>query len=296
MATNISRVISSCRNNPELGHLLTSCDKKFSSYRFGTNMPIPNQCLKTATKKNGQPVKLCINKNAGLILDMIRNLAQEKSTYRLENNKKDTPIEFVCMGYLNKSGNIVIDNIVIPSLQELCDNSQDIEDAKEKLFKYVAKKEANIDLLCTYFDYMRDNVYPAKEKFGLMPIALLGTTKPLVSYNDQTENCPRLGEIAKSVVPGDAEFRTPFVSGLLCVTPKTIKQTPNGQELQDGSLECIVTTYEKLKNNYVKPNNMLNIVSCERITPQDTIAIVPISCSHQPLENLPRITGSHQKY
>ena len=92
MSSNNYRFLTSCRNNPELSKLITCIDKKFPEYTLGSNMPVPNQALKSATLKSGQPVKLCINKQAGITLDMIRSIAQEKSDYRLSNNQKDTPI------------------------------------------------------------------------------------------------------------------------------------------------------------------------------------------------------------
>lgn len=296
MSSNNYRFLTSCRNNPELSKLITCIDKKFPEYTLGSNMPVPNQALKSATLKSGQPVKLCINKQAGITLDMIRSLAQEKSDYRLSNNQKDTPIEFVCLGYMSNSGNLVIDKIICPAIDYVSQNSKDIDEAKKNLFKYVPKKDVNIDTLCTYFDYMRETNLQAIGKSGRMPVAFLGTTKPMAEYTDHTENCPRLGEIAKSIVPGDVDFKNPFMSGLICVTPYVIKQTPKGKVYSDGSIECIATSYIKNeKNNSVKPSDFFNLTYCERITPNDQIETVPISCSYQPLQGLPQLSSSYQK-
>ena len=49
MANNNYRLISNFRKIPKLNQLLNAIDKKFSDYDLGSNTPIPNQALETAS-------------------------------------------------------------------------------------------------------------------------------------------------------------------------------------------------------------------------------------------------------
>ena len=284
MATNIYRFLANIRNNPIVNKLIHTIDKTYPSYALGANTPLLNHYLPTSTNFQNKPTTLFFNQQPSDALRLIRRIAQKKSVHRLDKNKKDTPIEFVCYGYQDHDGDIVITNIIVPALVELSKNCNNFDQAVEKLYDYVPSKDLRIDMLANYFDYLRNIDLDFHESIGKKPVALLGTTKPIVEYADNTENCPRFSEIAKSIVPGDVEFNHDFLTGVLTVSPYKIVQTPRGLEYQNGSLECVITDYKLSQNTHLaSPNRLMNVTQCVQNTPDGKLEKVEISASSQPL-------------
>ena len=283
MANNY-RVISAFRKDPQLTKLLKEIDNNFEDYNLGSNTPIPNQAFETASNKH-RPICLYFSANAADKLTSIRQIAQIKSDHRLSSNKEDTPIEFLCTGYIDHSWDIVITNIIIPQISIYKENNID---PKEAILNSVKSKDANIELINSYYDYLKDSKINKKDdNIGIMPIALLGTTRPIIKTNDNTEYCPRLSEIAKAIMPANVEINHPIKSGILSVSPLEIVQTPTGKQYRNGSLECLMIGYEHNKNGTVSPNRFFNVTRCQQADKNGKLSIVDISKSKQPLKNLP---------
>ena len=298
MSTNIYRFLTNFRKNKILNRLINALDKKYPNYALGSNTPLPNQLLPTASKTNGDPIILYFTEKATHNLNVLRDLAQEKTVYRQKKEKIDKPIEFLCYGYIDSSNDIVINTIEIPYLEHLLkSNNNNIlsDEIKEKFFNQSSSKIINEELIKRYYNYLQSENTFLDKKIGKIPVAFYGTTKPVVDSVDNTQYCPKFSEIAKAIVPGDLKFNHPFVSGLLIVNPKYIIQTTNGYKQIDGSLECIPVTYEINKNNTAKPTNLYNIMQCQQTNKNGKLEIVEISKSKQPCENLP-LPFEHSKY
>lgn len=283
MATNINRFLSSIKNSPEVNKLIKLIDKKYPSYALGAQTPLLNHYLPVAKNLYGNATTLFLKEQASVALDNIRHIAQKKSVYRLDKHKTDTPIDFLCFGYQDHGGDVVIERIVVPALIVLKHTSKSSEEAIKKSFDYVPSKDFKIDTLATYYDYLLYTNLNYKGSVGKKPVALLGTTKPIVDYDDRTENCPRLSEIAKSIVPGDVKFDHDFLTGLLTVSPYEVVQTPEGLAYKNGSLECVLTDYKINKNtHFATPEHFTNITKCVQTSLNGKLKELNISNSDQP--------------
>ena len=295
MPTNISRFLT-LKNNPALYKFFNALDTKFPTYNLGTNTPILNHHLQTESNFSGAPATLYLEKQPSEMLSFIRQLAQKKSDYRISKNKPDTPIEFFCYGYQDHSGDIVIKNIVFPAYNQIRETSDTINEVYERLYNHTPSKDLKIDSFANYFDYLRNTKFNDKDNVGRIPVALYGTTKPIVSYADHTENCPRFGEVAKSIVPGDVDFGD-MMTGVLTVSPYTISQTKDGYVYHNGSLEAILTKYRiNNKNGYSYPEYLTNITNCQTTNSKGKLCNCVISNSFEPFMEFPIITDENYKY
>lgn len=288
---NILRVINSFKNHPNISQLLKAIDNKFPKYDLGANTPFTNQALETATRQ-GEPTCLYFDEIAAEKLKEIRNLAQEKSNLKRQQKKEDKPIDFVCTGYVDHSGDIMITDISIPAIDIYREQNKNPLTA---IYNAIRSKDANIETESYYYDYLRNSNIGSKDKIGTMPVALLGTTRPIINTKDGTEYCQKLSEIARAIIPANVEFDHPIMSGALSVSPNYIVQTPFGNRVADGSLECTLITYDKNTNNTLKPTNLTNVTRCQQIKPDGKLSIVDISKSKQPLEGLPNLSLSKVK-
>ena len=283
MATNINRFLSSIKNNAKVNKLIKAIDKKYPSYALGAQTPLLNHYLHVAKNLHGNATTLFLKEQASVALDNIRHLAQKKSVYRLDKHKTDTPIDFLCFGYQDHDGDVVIERIIVPALIVLRHASKSSEEAIKKSFDYVPSKDFRTDTLATYYDYLLYTNLDFKGSEGKKPVALLGTTKPIVSYTDHTEDCPRFSEIAKSIVPGDVKFGHDFLTGLLTVSPYEVVQTPEGLAYKNGSLECVLTDYKiSNKTHFATPEQFTNVTKCVQTTPDGKLEELHISSSDQP--------------
>ena len=292
---NINRLLT-VRKNPQLNKYFAALDSEFRNYSLGANTPILNHYLETQQNFDGNPATLYLDKQPTEVLRFIRQLAQRKSTHRLERDKNDTPIEFICYGYLDYSGDIVIKEIQMPYYNIIRQKSKTINEVYEKLYNYIPSKEDKIEYMSKYLDFLRNTKLNGKNSIGIMPVAMLGTTKPIVSYPDNTENCPRFNELAKSIIPGDIDFGD-VMTGILTVSPYSMTQTKNGLTFKDGSLEGILTHYTiSPTTGYSSPSNLTNLTECKTIDSAEKLHECEISNSSEPHMNFPRILSEDYRY
>ena len=292
---NINRLLT-VRKNPALNNFFSAIDDKFGNYSLGANTPILNHYLQTQQNFNDKPAILYLDKQPTEMLRCIRQLAQRKSVHRLERNKNDTPIEFICYGYLDHNGDIVLKNIQIPAYNKIRQTSKTISEAYEKLFNYIPNKVDKIEYMSDYLDFLRNTKLNGQYSIGRMPVAMLGTTKPIVSYSDGTENCPRFNELAKSIIPGDINFGE-VMTGVLTVSPYSMTQTRHGLTFKDGSLEGVLTHYAiSPTTGYSSPCNLTNLTLCKTTDSAEKFHDCEISNSSQPSINFPKILPENYKY
>lgn len=295
MAVNLLRLILNMKKDPNLNRLINSIDKKFSNYGLGANTPLPNQALETASFGNGSPSCLYFSESASKKLQTIRDLAQNKYVYRFKQGKEDKPIDFVCIGYLDHSGDIVITDTYMPGIEIYEEANLDIQEA---IYKSSLSKDVGIVTQSECFDYLRRVKLNTKinNSIGIMPVALMGTTRPIIATNDGSEYCPKFSEIAKAIMPANVDIDHPIMSGVLSVSPKYQAQSPNGETtLTNGSLECVLISYKNNKNNTVTPEGFFNVTRCQEILKDQSRHVVDISKSKQPLTDIPILSETKVK-
>ena len=290
MASNIFRFLTNIRKNPKENRLINAIANKFPEHSLGANTPFPNQALETATY-NGNPCCLYFTGEASKALQDIRNIAQVTAHNKFAIGLEDKPVDFVCFGYLDHSGDIIITEINNPSLEMYREEKLNLAEAYRKSLYH---RESSIEVQSKCFDYLRENKFGDKGSIGLMPVALIGTTRPIVATTDGSENCPKFSEIARAILPANVNIDHPIISGTLSVSPKYQKQTPSGESvLSNGSLECVLIDYKYNKNNTVTPDKFFNVTRCQEVLPDESRKIVDISKSKQPLDGLPILSEEH---
>lgn len=291
MANNVYRLITNMRKNPTTRSLINAMGNKFDSYAMGSNTPFINQILETSSNGADRPTCLYFTPTATLQLKKIRELAQEKFKYRKKEGKEDRPIDFLCYGYQDFAGDIVIDFLEIPYMK-----GTPSADFYSTLFKLNPSAVANEKMNTAFHNYLsQSTIGREKNTIGLMPVAFYGTTRPIVATTDNTQNCPRFSEVSKAIVSTKTKFKQPIKTGLLSISPKTIEQTPNGAIYRDGSLECVVIDYNVNQNGLATPSQFSNIIHCQQTEQNGQRTIVDISKSYQPTTGLPNYSNQMVK-
>jgi len=281
---NIYRFLSNVRRDDNMKKLVEEIDNMFPETRLGGETPFPNQVLPTANT-NGTPICLYFEQFATDKLNKIRRLAQRQSNFRITANKSDKSIEFVCLGYQDKDGDIVIYDIGVPSIEPFKNPDKKTVNLN-KFFNRTNSKEISNDTEDLFLNHLRSK--EALKYFnGKTPVALWGCTKPIVTTKNKSEYCPKFSEIAKAIVPGNIEFKSPIITGLLTVSPIYMAQTPDGIRPKDGSLECILVNYKANSNNTQTPISFTNVTRCQQTESSGELKVVDISKSYQPIDGLP---------
>ena len=148
--------------------------------------------------------------------------------------------------------------------------------------------------MSSYYEYLKTSQVK-KRNIGLMPIAFLGTTRPIVESPDMTQYCPKFSEIAKAIVPANIEFDHPIMTGTISVSPKFKQLTPKGYVATDGSLECVLIKYKTNQNKTLSPISFSNITQCQQCLENEKRERVAISKSFQPLNDLPVLSEQSRK-
>lgn len=290
MSSKVNRFLQ-LGKDPELHKYFSALDSKFHKYNFGTNTPILNHHLETETNFQGKPATLFFSEKSSKALQIIRDFAQKKTTYRLDKKKEDSSLEFFCLGYQDFNGDIMIDNIIFPAYTYARSLSSTNAEIYDKLFNNKTDGYTRIEGFATYFDYLRNTNMNMSEAQGKKPLALYGITKPVIEYSDSTENCIRFGEMAKSIVPGDINFED-VITGVLSISPYTITQSRDGFKYKNGSLEAILTHYKSNKSGLLTPVNITNVINCQIILNDHPHENLEISKSYQPEWDYPVISSS----
>lgn len=293
MSSKINRLLQ-LRKNSNLNNYFHALDEKYPQYNLGANTPILNHQLQTENNFQNVPATLFFSEKASAGLDYIRHLAQKKSTYRLDKDKDDSPLEFFCLGYQDFDGDIIVESIEFPAYSFARINSSTTAEINNKLFNNKTDDYTKIEGFSAYFDYLRNASFKRKNPQGNKPVAFYGTTRPLIKCSDNTENCIRMGELAKSIVPGDIDFGD-IMTGVISVSPYTIIQTKDGLKYKEGSLEAILTNYKSNKKGQLTPANLTSITNCMSISKDKPAKIIEIANSQQPYWDFPKITSENTK-
>lgn len=285
---NTNRLLNIRNNNSELDKFFKSIAMKYDS-RLGINTPVPNHALATELNANGRPATLYFSENAYRMLQFIRNIDHQVSSLRASVGIADQPLEFVCYGYRDFAGDIMIENIDAPILEMM--NKLEFDDNNKRLeyLAYYSKqfaKDSHIETTSRMYDFLK-NLTLTEPAVGQEVVALYGTTKPPIG--EKTSNCFTIKELADAVIP-NVPVAGRISTGILAITPKLIEfgrlMREDGNNLsdylKDGSLECAMISYamsEKTKK--VTPINITNVTQARAIWDSKTHD-VQISQSKQP--------------
>lgn len=269
--SNINRLIKGLSNGEKTTRLLKAIEKQYGY--LDSNSPIPNQACDTQINNQNEASCLYFSESAYQNLTYIQKLMNDQAKVRRDNNWEDRPIPFVCLGYKDIDNNYYINNISLPMYDLLEEENIPVNKRKDIMMTTNDKtfiSNANIHATSTINDHLRrsnplNKIYTAR-------IGLLGFTRPPFSKSE-VKNCIKLGELAKSTLPGDVAFTQPVISGTLLLT--------------QGCLECGIIEYDKNNSKKVTPTNLLNITRAEVASEGARKFIIPISKSDQPLNGLP---------
>lgn len=278
----IQRLLTNVMKDSKNNHTFNSIFNKYREYGAGAKTPIPNQAFSPSIKSNGQPTSIYFDDYTTTQLQKVRNLAHEQTIYREKNKQKDRAIEFVCQGYIDNAGDIVIYDIIIPSLEIFAEKNLTYGD----FYQTTIPKEAHINTIAMFHDHLRVSSLRNNDgKIGTHIVSLIGTTRPIIEETE-IQNCLRLSELADATIKGDVTLKQPVRTGVLSISPKTLtKKAGEGYVLTDGSLECAIINYEYNNNGTVKPTNISNVISAyETINGKITNSL--ISSSKQPTSDL----------
>jgi hypothetical protein len=149
------------------------------------------------------------------------------------------------------------------------------------------------------YDYLRTMGFN-QPAIGTDVVALLGVTKQ--ETTPEYNNCFRLSEIAEAVVPNLPVKADNIMSGVLAITPKTVKAKALFDKkgflnvddyLEPGSLECAIISYKKSHSTgVVIPTNIQDIKAAVGIQ-KGKECTLKISSSSQPTDGL--YTARQQK-
>ena len=271
--STVNRLLNNIyKHNQLVSRKLNSVERKYGL--FDSNSPIPNQIFDSEINKLNQSSCLFFSQSAYHNLYQIQLIMRQQAYLRRDNNWQDRPINFICTGYKDNDNNYYIDNVSLPIYNLV---SEENLTETQKTLKIMSTNDktllSNAQLCATsdVYDYLR-NPKPLTNTPYTSRVALLGFTRPFLS-TDNINNCMKLGEMAKSTLPGDVAFTQPAISGTILLTQE--------------SLECAIIEYGKNQNNTVYPINIMNILRAEITNESGITQPIKISKSSQPLEGLP---------
>lgn len=266
--------------NKDVTEVLKSIEKREGGLTAKTL--IPNQAFPIETTKENKPACIYFNDFACRMLDFLKDIHHKSAIMREKQCKRDTQLEFVCYGYRDHNGDIVICDIDSAQLDEISNPDKSIN--LSKLASYTPTKDTRIDSTARMFEYVRHSgILPTG--IANEPVALLGLLRPEDMLTAQ-RNTPLLKEMADIVLPGNAQVTSNFSTGLLVIPPAEIARTANGYRLTDASMESLLIEHKLTSKNYAKPVAITNITKAIAKT-QSGDKVISISQNRQNLNGLP---------
>lgn len=280
---NINRLINNI-SDPSTNKALNSIFE--NSIISSSSTPIPNQVLPAAIKADGTPVSLYFVNDAFNKICLIEDLAQKQTIQREKAKKPDRPIEFLCTGYVDFAGDLVINKVYIPALDFVKGTCKTMEEAEKKFSLSKLPAGIHSNLINEQNKYLKNtSLGDPKSEIGQGLVTLLGTTKPDMP-DSQYSNCFKLSELADSVINGDNIPKHNIVTGTIATTPYTIEKQGNTYYSIPGSIECTAISYDYKNNGKAFPTKISNIISCYANTKDNRLIKVKISQSSQPTNGL----------
>ena len=293
---NIQRLVkNTCLYDQEVKKVFNSIAEKADTNIdcLGATTPIPNQVFASKYNSNGEFAKIFFMEKAYKQLSEIREIDHLCSSSRMSRNKRVNSIKFVCYGYQDFDGDIVITSIDCPIIRKAY--SKKFKN-KESFYDFIAtetiSKEFNHEASYLMYDYLKD-VAISQPAIGNSVVALLGYTKP--ETDKDYDRCFKLSEIAEAVIPNVTVRSDNIKSGVIAITPKTLKASllynksaydNIDKYLEDGSLECALISYSKNpKTGQVVPTTIQDIKKASAETKDKQIDL-KISASLEPTEKL----------
>lgn len=286
MASYIDRLLSNVKNTPEVKRVFDSIFKKYPEYMCGAKTPISNQVFSPATNELDNPTSIYFTSKATNTLNTIRKVSKIQAVSRENSHKNDRPIEFLCTGYVDFSGDVIITNISIPFMEIIRENSATPDSFYEQFFLSQKPSEAHKSLISDFNEYLRCNTMDSKSPIGTEIVAMIGTTKPATD-DINTTNCFNLQEVAQGVIRGDIKPKSPIRTGVIAITPNTFAKSKGKFVELPGSLECMLTSYDYNRNGTCYPVNIENVVSAYTSDKNHRISSISISSSFQDKNGLP---------
>lgn len=250
---------------------------------FEGRLKVPNQAFDCLIKKDNEPQSIIFTKHATNALDRLRSNAKKQSNYRKSHNLKDKRIEFLCLGYIDPVGDIIITDIVTPIeiiYKNMITSNQKISstEATSRIFgnSISAIKIKNI------MEEKFKNHIMSKDPNDYSLVSLRGFTSPQVE-GDGEDNCIKLKDLTDSIVPGNLKPQENIVTGVINLTPPTDKN-PN------GNIECAIIPHRTNANGTTTPTKIYNVINAQEEREvgkySATLTPSPISQSNQPLTGL----------
>ena len=296
---NKARLLSNIiANDRECSKVFNSIAKlnKTSANSLPSVTPIPNQVFAAEHNRFGKDATIHFTKAANQFLEYLRELDHYIATTNASKGKQSPPLKFVCYGYKDLDGDIVINSIDCPIYEEAY---QQGFTKKTQVIEYIMQnmgsKDMSIENSARAFDYLRQSNFAKPKPIGTDVVALMGTTKHATIEGDEY-NCFTVGELAESVMPYYVPVNADgIISGTISITPKTIsekyllsrgKADNIADYLQDGSIEVALISYTKSESTgYVTPTKITNVTKALAQTDKG-LTPLKISASTQPTNRL----------
>jgi len=299
---NLLRLLNNVRNNKEVSKVFSSIDKKYPQTALGATTPISNQLFSPLFNEENEFSKIIFTDHAFAVLNLIREIDHSCSIKRMNTNKSPRPIKFICYGYKDFDGDIIINHIDVPIIEYMrqCKVSRNQE--MEFLAHAPIPKELKIDTQSRAYDYLRTNTF-SQNPIGQEIVCLFGTTKHKgMDDNNPTDNCFTMSELAEAVIP-DVKVADKITSGVIAITPRIMELNKSNLNksnprwtFKDGSLECAVIEYEKSEqSNLVRPISIHNLTQAVGIKNGKETDLL-ISSSSQDTTGLYRAKNNHKSH
>lgn len=287
---DLNRFLNNIRNyDREFADFMSCCRQKYKN--IGATTPIPNQALPTLYNNLGKEAELVFDKPAYYMLNKIRNLNERFEVLSKKNKSIHIPIKFICTGYRDKNGDIVIDNITCPIFEHLSQKFKSTQQINE----YITTHYSELSQLNKYinfdgYDYLMHGTV-GTQPIGTHIVSLIGQTRPQNNIGELI-NCCKMSELAEATMPNEPVADN-IISGTLLITPDTFAKDStdkSGNSLKriPGSLECTIISYIKSPNtSKTVPIRLDNIVKSWGFTADEQRENIAISQSPQDLSGLP---------
>jgi len=259
-------------NDESTKSILKMLESREEDGLFSSDSVIPNQEFTPATRK-GKPITLFLSPEAvEAYRQILRLQTKQRRAAMASGNFECRPIEYICLGYQEDSGDIFIDEIQIPAINyhmELKKTSSK-ESAIDSMFQTRARtkhaKHEKIETMSSGFDYLTSPLTEKQldEGHATAKVCLFGTTANALKKNSFT-----LGDISKAVAPGDCSFPHDIITGV--ISHFTTKSTA-GLSLTD--IECLIIPHTRSpKTGKTTPSNLKNIVETIAITDRENATL-----------------------
>ena len=212
------------------------------------------------------------------------------------HNIPHNPIKFVCTGYRDKDGDIVIDDIKCPIYNHLLEKFK----SQIQIQDYIHDHYSELSDLNKYINYdayeFLMNCTVGTPPIGTHVVSLIGQTRPQNNIGELI-NCCKMSELAEATMPNEPVTDN-IISGTLLVTPDTFAKSTDSMTADSlvkipGSLECTIISYAKSPNtSKTVPVRIDNIVKSWGFTLDEQREPITISQSPQDLTGLPKMPNS----